>query len=101
MFIFYHSLLIEAFRCIYSAAAPFFLASSYLSTGLQAVMENDAFHTQSLAMNVPHAIEKFDEWLKHPKNHLQAGELLSLFPSTVKAYAPLDKNQREDAECLS
>ena len=61
-------------------------------------MGDDAFHTQSLAMNVPRAIEKFDEWLKHPKNHLQAGEFLSLFPSTVKAYAPHDMITRQEPE---
>ena len=49
-----------------------YLASSYLATGVQAVIEGDAFHTQSpVARNVLCAAEKLDGWLKHPETAYQ------------------------------
>ena len=68
-----------------------YLASSYLATGVQAVIEGDAFHTQSpVARNVLCAAEKLDGWLKHPENHLPAKEFLSWLLSTLKACVPRD-----------
>ena len=48
---------------------PFFLASSYLAAGVQAVIGDDAFHTESpIAASVLRAAEELDEWLKRPEN---------------------------------
>lgn len=56
---------------------------------MQAVIEGDAFHTQSpLARNVLCAAEKLDGWLKHPENCLPAKEFSSWLLSTLKACVP-------------
>ena len=82
-----------------------YLASSYLATGVQAVIEGDAFHTQSpVARNVLCAAEKLDGWLQHPENRLPAKEFSSWLLSTLKACVPRDKlykNEGEDVECIS
>ena len=48
-------------------AVPFFLASSYLAAGMQAVIGDDAFHTESpIAASVLRAAEELNEWLVSP-----------------------------------
>ena len=69
---------------------------------MQAVIGDDAFHTQSpIAANVLHAAEKLGEWLKRPENRPSAEEFSSLLLSSVKACVPRDVTSTRSRELVS
>jgi len=76
-----------------------FIASSYLAAGVQAVIGDDAFHTQSpVATNVLSAAEKLEKWLVRPENRPSAEEFSSLLLSSLKACVPCNVTSTKSRE---
>ena len=76
-----------------------FLASSYLAAGVQAVIGDDAFHTEStIAASVLRAAKELNEWLKRPENQPSAEEFSSLLLSSVKACVARDMTSTRSRE---
>jgi len=71
---------------------------------VQAVIGDDAFHTQSpVAANVLSAAEKLEKWLVRPENRPSAEEFSSLLLSSLKACVPCNvtSTKSRDVELLS
>ena len=69
---------------------------------MQAVIGDDAFHTQSpVAANVLSAAEKLEKWLVRPENCPSAEEFLSLLLSSLKACVPCNVTSTKSREMWS
>jgi len=67
---------------------------------VQAVIGDDAFHTQSpVAANVLSAAEKLEKWLVRPENRPSAEEFSSLLLSSLKACVPCNVTSTKSRGC--